>query len=151
MAAPSLKLLLVALLLVACSAATSGATRQLNTDPSATPPESRLMQADNSSSSDDNNNNYCWDSLLQLHLCTGEVVLFFLNGETYLGPACCRAIHAVQLHCLPSMMGSLGFTSEEGDILRRYCDASVSGPLQPPPPPPETVEPDVDVTHNLIP
>ncbi|GFY91175.1 egg cell-secreted-like protein [Actinidia rufa] len=70
----------------------------------------------------------CWDSLLQLQSCTGEVVLFFLNGETYLGPSCCSAIRTIESQCWPSMLGSLGFTTEEGGILRGYCDATASTP-----------------------
>nr|CAD1835298.1 unnamed protein product [Ananas comosus var. bracteatus] len=43
----------------------------------------------------------CWDSLVELRSCTGEVILFFLNGETYLGPSCCRAIRVIEHHCWP--------------------------------------------------
>lgn len=50
--------------------------------------------------------------------------MFFLNGETYLGPGCCAAIKTIQHDCWPNMLGSLGYTTEEGDILRGYCDAS---------------------------
>lgn len=77
----------------------------------------------------------CWESLFQLQACAGEVVLFFLNGETYLGPSCCRAIRFIEHECWPDMLGSLGFTTEEGDVLQGYCDASVhSPPAQPSPP-----------------
>ncbi|KAI3903758.1 hypothetical protein MKW92_040445 [Papaver armeniacum] len=69
----------------------------------------------------------CWDSLMELQACTGEVILFFLNGETHLGNKCCRAIHVIQHSCWPAMLGSLGFTEEEGDILRGYCDAAAGG------------------------
>ncbi|RZC68605.1 hypothetical protein C5167_032481 [Papaver somniferum] len=37
----------------------------------------------------------CWDSLTELQACTGEVILFFLNGETHSGRNCCRAIHII--------------------------------------------------------
>ncbi|KAG9144672.1 hypothetical protein Leryth_024403 [Lithospermum erythrorhizon] len=89
----------------------------------------------------------CWDSLFELQSCSGEVVLFFLNGETYLGPSCCSAIRTIEHHCWPAMLGTLGYTSEEGDILRGYCDESEPGngdggatniphqPTTPPPPP----------------
>lgn len=84
---------------------------------------------------------YCWDSLLELRSCTGEVILFFLNGETFLGPSCCHAINYVQHRCWPAMLTSLGFTPEENDILRGYCDATSSvvtgnNSTTPPPPPP---------------
>ncbi|XP_068658215.1 egg cell-secreted protein 1.2-like [Aristolochia californica] len=78
----------------------------------------------------------CWNSLLELRSCTGEVILFFLNGETYLGPSCCQAIYTIEHQCWPSMLFSVGFTPEEADILRGYCDASEASTLAPPPPPP---------------
>ena len=71
----------------------------------------------------DNQNN-CWESLFELQSCNGEAILFFLNGETYLGSNCCRAIRIIQRECWPAMMSSLGFTEQEGDILFGYCDAS---------------------------
>ncbi|GLT75614.1 hypothetical protein SLA2020_473230 [Shorea laevis] len=64
----------------------------------------------------------CWDSLIQLQSCTGEVILFFINGETYLGHACCEAIRTIGHKCWPNMLDTLGFTTEEGDILQGYCD-----------------------------
>ncbi|XP_058084020.1 egg cell-secreted protein 1.4-like [Magnolia sinica] len=70
----------------------------------------------------------CWDSLVELQACTTEVILFFLNGETSLGPGCCRAIRIIEHQCWPTMLSSLGFTAEECDILRGYCNASVSLP-----------------------
>nr|CAD1834897.1 unnamed protein product [Ananas comosus var. bracteatus] len=82
----------------------------------------------------------CWDSLVELRSCTGEVILFFLNGETYLGPSCCRAIRVIKHHCwaIDVLLASLGFTAQEGDILRGYCDPAndSSDPSTPPPPPP---------------
>lgn len=87
-------------------------------------PESSLavrLQSNGSSSSTE-----CWDSLGELKSCTGEVILFFLNGETYLGPNCCRAIRIIEHQCWPAMLGALGFTPEEGDILRGYCDSDAS-------------------------
>ncbi|OVA08106.1 Prolamin-like domain [Macleaya cordata] len=70
----------------------------------------------------------CWNALLQLRSCTNEIILFFLDGETYLGLECCKAIRIITRDCWPSMLTSLGFTAEEGDILRGYCDASSSAP-----------------------
>ncbi|KAL7103842.1 hypothetical protein ACP275_08G204600 [Erythranthe tilingii] len=69
----------------------------------------------------------CLDALLELKSCSGEVILFFLNGETSLGPNCCSAIRTIEHQCWPSMMGTLGITAEEGDILRGYCDAAEHG------------------------
>ena len=70
----------------------------------------------------DNQNNW-WESLFELQSCNGEAILFFLKGETYLGSNCCRAIRIIQHECWPTMMSSLGFTKQEGDILFGYCDA----------------------------
>ncbi|KAF3331807.1 egg cell-secreted protein 1.4-like protein [Carex littledalei] len=68
----------------------------------------------------------CWDSLIELRTCTGEIILFFVNGETYIGPSCCRAIGVIQHQCwaADAMLAALGLTAEEGDVLRGYCDAS---------------------------
>ncbi|KAL5697996.1 hypothetical protein ACHQM5_029086 [Ranunculus cassubicifolius] len=70
----------------------------------------------------------CWNALLELKSCTNEIVLFFLNGESYLGQDCCRAIRVITRDCWPSMLTSLGFTSQEGDILQGYCDATSASP-----------------------
>ncbi|CAL9155402.1 unnamed protein product [Musa hybrid cultivar] len=85
----------------------------------------------------------CWDSLMELRSCTGEVILFFLNGETYLGPSCCRAIRVIVHHCWTAevMLAALGFTPQEGDVLRGYCDAEASAGASPPPPPPVAYAP----------
>lgn len=80
----------------------------------------------------------CWDSLFELQSCSGEVVLFFLNGETHIGPSCCNAIRVIQHQCWPSMLGSLGISTEEGDILLGYCDASAANHGSSAPPPPVT-------------
>ncbi|CAL1410504.1 unnamed protein product [Linum trigynum] len=64
----------------------------------------------------------CWESLTELQACSGEIILFFLNGETYLGQGCCRAIRVIGRHCWPHLMGTLGFTDEESDVLEGYCD-----------------------------
>ena len=68
----------------------------------------------------------CWNALLELRSCTNEIVLFFLNGESYLTLDCCRAIRTITHHCWPAMLTSLGFTAEEGDILRGDCDAETA-------------------------
>ncbi|KAJ6754731.1 hypothetical protein OIU79_027363 [Salix purpurea] len=66
----------------------------------------------------------CWSALVEIKSCTNEIVLFFMNGEADIGPDCCRAIHTITHNCWPAMFTSLGFTNEEGNILRGYCDAS---------------------------
>ncbi|KAI3952450.1 hypothetical protein MKW92_029820 [Papaver armeniacum] len=65
----------------------------------------------------------CWNALYELKSCTNEIILFFMDGEMYLGLECCRAIRIITRDCWPSMLTSVGFTAEEGDILRGYCDA----------------------------
>ncbi|KAL5846178.1 hypothetical protein ACOSQ3_009702 [Xanthoceras sorbifolium] len=70
---------------------------------------------------DDESSN-CWDALVQLQACTGEIILFFFNGETYLGHGCCSAISTISHQCWPNLINTLGFSTEEGDILEGYCD-----------------------------
>ncbi|XP_047084252.1 egg cell-secreted protein 1.1-like [Lolium rigidum] len=67
----------------------------------------------------------CWESLMDIKSCTGEIILFFLNGEAYLGPGCCRAIRVIEQRCwaADAMLTVIGFTPEEGDMLKGYCDA----------------------------
>ncbi|KAJ1699053.1 hypothetical protein LUZ63_007565 [Rhynchospora breviuscula] len=90
----------------------------------------------------------CWDSLIELRACSGEIILFFVNGEAYLGPGCCRAIGVIQHQCwaADAMLAALGFTAEEGNVLRGYCDATKDqnyGPVSAPPvaPAPASVAP----------
>ncbi|KAG2408905.1 hypothetical protein LR48_Vigan01g165900 [Vigna angularis] len=78
----------------------------------------------------------CWDSLWQLQACSGEIVTFFLNGETYLGHGCCEAIKVIGHDCWPNIVASLGFTDEETDVLEGYCEEAV---LRSPPPPPKSM------------
>ncbi|KAF9588522.1 hypothetical protein IFM89_013016 [Coptis chinensis] len=77
----------------------------------------------------------CWNAVLQLKSCTSEIIIFFLDGEAYLGIPCCRAIYIIALNCWPGMLTSISFTSQEGNILNGYCDttsASPAGPVQTP-------------------
>ncbi|CAL9121910.1 unnamed protein product [Musa textilis] len=82
----------------------------------------------------------CWNALLELRSCTNEIVLFFINGESYLGLDCCRAIRVITRHCWTSMLTTLGFSTQESDILRGYCDFETTAPPPAPalPPPPTT-------------
>ncbi|KAK1439325.1 hypothetical protein QVD17_05141 [Tagetes erecta] len=102
----------------------------------------------NNNTANDGDQEGCWETLFELHSCTGEIILFFLNGETYLGMGCCRAIEEIQKQCWPSLMGSIGFTSEEGDILRGFCDVSNNIGHHVPPPPPTTNATTSNVTHH---
>ncbi|EOA29038.1 hypothetical protein CARUB_v10025293mg, partial [Capsella rubella] len=89
----------------------------------------------------------CWDALYELKSCTNEIVLFFLNGETKLGHAineyclnhfaittllsapagCCNAVDVITNDCWPAMLTSLGFTSEETNVLRGFCQSPTPG------------------------
>ncbi|CAG7885967.1 unnamed protein product [Brassica rapa] len=70
----------------------------------------------------------CWNALYELKSCTNEIVLFFLNGETKLGVSCCDAVDVITTNCWPAMLTSLGFTSEEANVLRGFChDPNSSG------------------------
>ena len=66
----------------------------------------------------------CWNVLMELKSCSNEIVIFFLNSQTYIGPDCCSAIDIITCNCWPAMLTSFGFTAEEGNILRGYYDAS---------------------------
>ncbi|KAG2552308.1 hypothetical protein PVAP13_9KG475200 [Panicum virgatum] len=41
----------------------------------------------------------CWEAVVDIKSCTGEIILFLLNGEAYLGPGCCRAIRDIEHSC----------------------------------------------------
>ncbi|ESQ46085.1 hypothetical protein EUTSA_v10000374mg [Eutrema salsugineum] len=73
----------------------------------------------------------CWDALYELKSCTNEIVLFFLNGETKLGVGCCHAVEVISNNCWPAMLTSLGFTSEETNVLRGICQSPNSGGSSP--------------------
>ncbi|GLT44053.1 hypothetical protein SLA2020_179710 [Shorea laevis] len=75
----------------------------------------------------------CWNALMELKSCTNEIVLFFINGETSIGPGCCHSIEIITRNCWPAMLTSLGFTAEEGTILTGYCDGATSSPTAAPP------------------
>ncbi|XP_050366410.1 egg cell-secreted protein 1.3-like [Argentina anserina] len=70
----------------------------------------------------DEGSSTCWESLFQFQACSTEVLLFFLNGETNLGDGCCKAIRNIEHLCWPALLGSMGLTTEETDILKGYCD-----------------------------
>ncbi|KAE8718552.1 Egg cell-secreted protein 1.4 [Hibiscus syriacus] len=74
----------------------------------------------------------CWTALNELKSCTDEIILFLVNGHTDIDSQCCRSIEIVTRNCWPAMLTSLGFTYEERNILRGYCDASCPGPAAAP-------------------
>ncbi|KAK9217957.1 hypothetical protein WN943_006589 [Citrus x changshan-huyou] len=66
----------------------------------------------------------CWNALIELKSCSNEIVIFFLNSQVDIGPDCCRAIDIITHNYGLAMLTSLEFTTEEGNILRGYRDAS---------------------------
>ncbi|KAI5312907.1 hypothetical protein L3X38_042081 [Prunus dulcis] len=46
--------------------------------------------------------------------------LIWLNLN--LAASCCEAIWAVEHQCWPVLLGMRGFTAEEADVLKGYCD-----------------------------
>ncbi|KMZ64069.1 Glyceraldehyde-3-phosphate dehydrogenase (phosphorylating) [Zostera marina] len=74
----------------------------------------------------------CWMALAEMKSCKNEIVLFFINGESYLGMDCCRAIRVLTHQCWPSLLTTIGFDAEQGDILRGFCDASFPDDGSPP-------------------
>ncbi|CAH8273822.1 unnamed protein product [Arabidopsis lyrata] len=77
----------------------------------------------------------CWNVLYELKSCTNEIVLFFLNGETKLGVSCCEAVDIITTNCWPAMLTSLGFTPEEANVLRGFCQNPNSDDSSPSPSP----------------
>ncbi|XP_050207158.1 egg cell-secreted protein 1.4-like [Mercurialis annua] len=78
----------------------------------------------------------CWNAVMEIKSCSNEIILFFVNGPTNninIGAECCRAIGIITRNCWPAMLTSLGFTAEETDILRGYCDNSDSDSAAAPP------------------
>ncbi|KAI4308051.1 hypothetical protein L6164_031169 [Bauhinia variegata] len=114
MASNSTNYLLVLISVMAALSSASMTEARLLSNPSSFNLRARLKLEGESSN--------CWDSLFQLQACSGEVIMFFLNGETYLGPSCCQAIRVIGHECWPNIYSALGFTAEEGDILQGYCD-----------------------------
>jgi hypothetical protein len=31
----------------------------------------------------------CWEALVEVKSCTGEIIILFIKGEAFLGPGCC--------------------------------------------------------------
>jgi len=67
----------------------------------------------------------CWEALVEIKSCTGEIIILFIKGEAFLGPGCCRAIRVIEQSCwgADSVLSIIGFTPQEGDMLKGYCNA----------------------------
>ncbi|GMJ08657.1 EGG CELL 1.4 [Hibiscus trionum] len=105
------------LVLVCCLLASGASARQLSS--SDKPGRTLAARLD-----DNRDLSECWSALNELKSCTDEIIIFFVNGQTDIDSECCRAIEVITRNCWPAMLTSIGFTSEEGNILRGYCDAS---------------------------
>lgn len=68
----------------------------------------------------------CWNALGEIKSCTNEIVAYFTIGTIDIDLPCCQAISVITHHCWPAMLSTLGFTPEQTNILRGYCDASNS-------------------------
>ncbi|BFG40819.1 hypothetical protein CerSpe_270930 [Prunus speciosa] len=88
----------------------------------------------------DEESSNCWDSLFQLQTCAGEVVMFFLNGETYLGHDNCEAIRTIEHKCWLALLGTLEFTTKETNVLKGYCDEAHHIQFPPSTPSPPAVD-----------
>lgn len=73
----------------------------------------------------------CLNLLSGMNSCTSDIVDFFSDRLTNLGPGCCSFIFSISKNCLPSTLASFGFTTEVHNKLQEYCDA-VSGPAPAP-------------------
>ncbi|CAL2276289.1 unnamed protein product [Prunus armeniaca] len=65
---------------------------------------------------------------------------------------CCEAIWTIEHQCWPALLGTLGFTAKETDVLKDYCDEAdhVKSPPANPPSPPSIHDPiNVKVVPNL--
>ncbi|XP_038971783.1 egg cell-secreted protein 1.2-like [Phoenix dactylifera] len=106
--------------MIACLVGLANARELSSVEPAISPLEARITS--NGGLVD------CWNALLELKSCTDEILLFFMNGESYLGVDCCRAIQVITRQCWTTMLQSLGFTPQESDVLRGYCDAEAAPP-----------------------
>ncbi|GAY65810.1 hypothetical protein CUMW_243920 [Citrus unshiu] len=61
---------------------------------------------------------------MELKSCSNEIIILFLNVQADISPDCCHTIDIITRNCWLAMLTSLGFTVEEGNIVRGYCDAS---------------------------
>ncbi|XP_018846207.2 egg cell-secreted protein 1.4-like [Juglans regia] len=68
----------------------------------------------------------CWKAVTEVKSCSNEIIIFFLTGKATISPDCCRAISIITHNCWPAIFTSIGFTAEEGNILRGYCDAAAA-------------------------
>ncbi|CAB4319713.1 unnamed protein product [Prunus armeniaca] len=60
-----------------------------------------------------------------------------LDEESSNWHGCCEAIRTIEHQCWPALLSTLGFTTEETDVLKGYCDEThhIQFPLSTPSPP----------------
>ncbi|GAB2280018.1 hypothetical protein Dimus_014655 [Dionaea muscipula] len=75
----------------------------------------------------------CWNALSEVRMCSNEIIGFFLNGVAEIDAPCCIAIEVIMHHCMPDMLGTLGFTIEQGRLLQGYCDKTSATTVPAPP------------------
>ncbi|XP_050288868.1 egg cell-secreted protein 1.2-like [Quercus robur] len=68
----------------------------------------------------------CLNLLSGMNSCTSDIVDFFSDRLTNLGPSCCSSISTITKNCLPSTLASFGFTSELHNKLQEHCHAMSS-------------------------
>lgn len=107
---------LVALVVISCISSTSIVESRKLSNPSNLPSLETRLKVNGTEPSN------CWESLFKLQACSGEIITFFINGETYLGNECCKAIRVIGHDCWPKVVASLGFTNLETYTLEGYCD-----------------------------
>ncbi|XVE55137.1 hypothetical protein DITRI_Ditri03aG0136400 [Diplodiscus trichospermus] len=87
----------------------------------------------------DDESSKCWDSLVHLESCSLELIMFFLNRNSYLRHGCCQVVRAISQQCWPTIIDGLGFTPKQTDGLQAYCNPVPSSPA--PSPLPLTLKP----------
>ncbi|PHU00447.1 hypothetical protein BC332_30234 [Capsicum chinense] len=67
----------------------------------------------------------CFNAFGEIKSCTNEIIAYFTIGTIDIDLPCCQAISVITHHCWPGMLTTLGFTLEQTNILRGYCDATI--------------------------
>lgn len=68
----------------------------------------------------------CWTALYKIRSCSNEIVAYFVEGSVDITPPCCESIALITHHCWPAVLGVLGYSPAQTDVLRGYCDAVAS-------------------------
>ncbi|PQP99944.1 egg cell-secreted protein 1.1 [Prunus yedoensis var. nudiflora] len=64
-------------------------------------------------------------------------------SSRHVSVSCCEAVRTIDHQCWLALLGTLGFTAEETDVLKGYCDEAdhVKSPPANPPSPPSIHDP----------